>query len=618
MPERPIILTVFSDVEEPNPLEQLKEERKAILQILDKPSVKKHFERVYLPVDQVEDLLTFIQDHRKRIQVFHYGGHADKEQILLQKEKAFMQGIAGMFKGDENEKSVLKLVILNGCATWDMTDAFFDAGAKAVIATRAKIGDYAAKVFAKLFYRKLFDSRKSLQSAYWDGFHAVKSLSDQISIEKEAVMRGPQRNKINQLKAASPDPPWFLQISDVKILTEEFFPKKFSVMGGQASEEINAQRAAYIKAKEQEIEKKTTELAALTNKVATEKAILVVLQQNNAQLAAIKEEELQQLETQQKQLQDTLDQLKADLLKEDPQKQEDLKKLEEAFYEIDYLDQLTYFKVKSLNKHRPFQAFILQGSQECSIDLLVDLMLLDIHTNFRSKNVFVEIDFSIKGNEAPSQENIWKKVKSHLQVPADKSRKEVAELVLEYLKTQHVFFHFKRMNNNKADLNLGIIHHFWSAFMEEKKALSANTSFQHNCFLFASDEHCPSQDVEPFVLSRGYEQAIRKLLIAENEALEGDEPQLNAAYKTFLDTNHLHIVKAIQPILISTLNEWVLEKVPRAYRLVEPEKQQQLLDHDGTYGFVLSTIKNYCSQFKEDEVEIYNENFAKYEINQQG
>jgi hypothetical protein len=77
MAERPIILTVFSDVEDPNPLPRLVEERDEIIDLLKTPDQQKRIEHKYLSVKDGEQLMAYIRTYREEIFIFHYGGHAD-------------------------------------------------------------------------------------------------------------------------------------------------------------------------------------------------------------------------------------------------------------------------------------------------------------------------------------------------------------------------------------------------------------------------------------------------------------------------------------------------------------------------------------------------------------
>lgn len=612
MPERPIILTVFSNVEEPHILTRLKDERREVFQIVNDRRVNKFFEHMDLPVQGAQDLLKYIQDYRDRIAVFHYAGHAEKAQALLEEEKVFMKGVAEMFRSEEHKKSALKLVVLNGCATFDMTEPFFEAGAKAVIATNARIQDVAAKHFAVSFYSKLLKHKGTLQDAFRDGRSAVHSVSDQIPVKDLAVLRGPDiRQKLEQLKTAHPRLPWLLQISDIKMLTASFFPSRTSMM---LAEQANAARnEAYIAAKQKQIDEKTAELTQLTAKLERKERILAVLLENDPDLAQEQQKEIDTLKLSIRQLKDEVEILEKEKLAEDPQRKSDLVNLEKAFDKIDYYDQLFYFKNNYSLK--AFQAYILQGCEESSMELLVDLILFDIEIHFKSQNVFVDIDFSIKGNEAPTKANIWNKVKSSLKIPTDKSQKETTHAILDYLKTQHVFFHFKRMNSNKPALNFEILYLFWSEFLEQVRLWAPESNFDHKCFLIASDENCPFQETEPYVLDRAYEKAVKDQLLAEQPGLATDPLQMKAAYEAFLSKYNLHIVQSVQPIIIEQLQRWIVEYVPLNYRLFQADQQKQLLDHNGKCGFVLSTIRNYCDQFEEVEKDIYIDKFAKYEIN---
>jgi hypothetical protein len=102
----------------------------------------------------VADVLAVFQspDYRNRIAVFHYGGHANGYELLLDGgERLHGRGFAA-FLGQQRG---LQLVFLNGCATEAHARRLLEVGVPAVIATAQAVDDAVATAFASHFYRAL-------------------------------------------------------------------------------------------------------------------------------------------------------------------------------------------------------------------------------------------------------------------------------------------------------------------------------------------------------------------------------------------------------------------------------------------------------------------------------
>ena len=89
------------------------------------------------------------------IAIFHFGGHADEGQVLLDSHLGATavesKGLASLLGRRRN----LKLVFLNGCSTRPQVQLLLDAGVRAVIATARPIDDRAACDVAVAFYEAL-------------------------------------------------------------------------------------------------------------------------------------------------------------------------------------------------------------------------------------------------------------------------------------------------------------------------------------------------------------------------------------------------------------------------------------------------------------------------------
>ena len=94
--------------------------------------------------------------YRDRIAVFHYGGHADGYQLLLEtadnsNEVAHGEGVVSFLSGQKG----LRLIFLNGCSTQQQAQELVRQGVSAVIGTSQAIADEIATQLAERFYRSL-------------------------------------------------------------------------------------------------------------------------------------------------------------------------------------------------------------------------------------------------------------------------------------------------------------------------------------------------------------------------------------------------------------------------------------------------------------------------------
>lgn len=94
--------------------------------------------------------------YRDRIALFHYGGHADGYQLLLEtadnsNEVAHGEGLVSFLSGQKG----LRLIFLNGCSTQQQAQELVRKGVPAVIGTSQSIVDDIATQLAERFYRSL-------------------------------------------------------------------------------------------------------------------------------------------------------------------------------------------------------------------------------------------------------------------------------------------------------------------------------------------------------------------------------------------------------------------------------------------------------------------------------
>lgn len=116
----------------------------------------------------LEDILAVFQqaEHRNRIAIFHYAGHANGYQLLLEdREGGGALADAGGLADFLAQQRGLEFVFLNGCSTQPQVQGLLGAGIGAVVATAQAIDDTVATRFAESFYQSLAGSA-TLEQAY--------------------------------------------------------------------------------------------------------------------------------------------------------------------------------------------------------------------------------------------------------------------------------------------------------------------------------------------------------------------------------------------------------------------------------------------------------------------
>ena len=143
----PIIFMAFAN-DSKNPLPGLEKESEEIYRTLTEGAKKQFFQLHREPFATTEKISHYLIEYKDQVHIFHYGGHADSEELLLLDEKANASGIAELLKAQTN----LQLVFLNGCSTKEQVKLLLDLGIPAVIATSCPINDEKATLFAGQFY----------------------------------------------------------------------------------------------------------------------------------------------------------------------------------------------------------------------------------------------------------------------------------------------------------------------------------------------------------------------------------------------------------------------------------------------------------------------------------
>jgi len=173
---RPVILLAFANDRDRH-LRDLDKEHHDLLDALEQAKGAGLCDVKSIPGATADDIFkAFLHtDYHNRIAVFHFGGHADDYNLLLEStgdrpEAAHASGLAGFL----SQQHGLQLVFLNGCSTGHQARGLLEASVSAVIATSQAIRDEVATAFGGGFYRAL-GAGMSIRQAFTSAAKEVES-----------------------------------------------------------------------------------------------------------------------------------------------------------------------------------------------------------------------------------------------------------------------------------------------------------------------------------------------------------------------------------------------------------------------------------------------------------
>ena len=155
--QKPVIFLAFANDREDNNayLRNLSKELKDISDKLQKAEQHGLCELVVQPYATIEDIWKVFQDDRyhDRIAMFHYGGHSNSYQLLLEtmegkRAAAYKEGLVSFLAKQKG----LKFIFLNGCTSELHALELTRAGIPAVIGTSQSIDDDVATNLSIRFY----------------------------------------------------------------------------------------------------------------------------------------------------------------------------------------------------------------------------------------------------------------------------------------------------------------------------------------------------------------------------------------------------------------------------------------------------------------------------------
>ncbi|MCB9285109.1 MAG: CHAT domain-containing protein [Lewinellaceae bacterium] len=172
----PVIFLAFAnEYQEGRYLQKLVEEHRQLYEALssissnENPDAAKNVlcELVVRQNATIRDIFDVFQKYGDRIAIFHYGGHADGYQLLLQgKDGENKIAHAGGLISLLGRRKGLKLVFLNGCSTQKFAQDLVARGVPTVIGTATSIPDSTALQLSSRFYHGL--ARGLTLSGAWE------------------------------------------------------------------------------------------------------------------------------------------------------------------------------------------------------------------------------------------------------------------------------------------------------------------------------------------------------------------------------------------------------------------------------------------------------------------
>ena len=173
----PILFLAYANdrVNPDNYLRDLVDEIRQIRRTLE-TRVVPPYRVVIRPNATLTDILEVFDQYEGQVRIFHYAGHADSLQLMLESAEGKVAGVGrNGFTRLLASQVGLRLVFLNGCATEVHAREMVAAGIPAVIATDGLVSDQAANIFASRFYERLGD-QKTITAAFRDAEIKVRTM----------------------------------------------------------------------------------------------------------------------------------------------------------------------------------------------------------------------------------------------------------------------------------------------------------------------------------------------------------------------------------------------------------------------------------------------------------
>lgn len=205
MPQLPVILTAFANSYDAEYLAHLEQEHDRLQQILAPLTYLRH---VPLSSAKTGQLVSTLTQYQQELLIFHFGGHADGEQLRFRDAGGQVAGLVEQF----GLHPQLKLLFLNGCNTQGQVRQYLETSIPAVIATTCSVEDGQARLFAELFYQALAYGH-TLQEAFTRAKGAMKLTDRAVQGEEIVNLRDARLRQEPETEV-----PWRLYVAGDEVL----------------------------------------------------------------------------------------------------------------------------------------------------------------------------------------------------------------------------------------------------------------------------------------------------------------------------------------------------------------------------------------------------------------
>lgn len=217
-PDIPVIYLAFANEQRGSAnsfLRNLKVERESIRGIFADAQNDQECELLIDPDVTQDNIFHAFQASltRNRIVIFHYGGHADSNELFVEmpeggNEAFYSVGMGALFA----QQTRLRLVFLNGCATREQADILLKSGVPVVIATSRKIRDDDATLFSRIFYQGI-EGNATIARAFKEAQSALMAKRGDLD-----TFRGVFWEKDDTVAEDNTQLPWNLFCKDERYL----------------------------------------------------------------------------------------------------------------------------------------------------------------------------------------------------------------------------------------------------------------------------------------------------------------------------------------------------------------------------------------------------------------
>lgn len=601
----PLILLAYANQEGVQYLPYLEQEveqvRQSLIPLVSKAKID------FAPVFEELNPLNFFNiftELRQRVEIIHFGGHADETQIDLKQGSYKIRQFVELLQGEHQ----LKLVFLNGCSTEGLVDALLQTGVQAVIATNRKIPDRDASTFAKHFYFTFSRNGTSLATAFSQATSSMPKWED--SKEPSYRDRTPTDKDTKQNEI-----PWGLYLKEEnKAILDWSISFDAHIQENPQNNTLRTEKWEELYANYQETQGRKLHSEENIERLGN----LFLFHTDRGEIQ--KAEEMKKEQTEMKNDLEQLNEEKNKLLKEISElsnvtivkTQRD--KLTYALNNINFSKEIDkcreYIYPESSTSALKIGGFIIRGSRKCGLQLLKERVITTAGLCKTEKKVFI-FDFQAKGRPLiPSKTGIWVNIlyqledKSNSQINQDKYRKaikdnegsidkynelktKVGKKIFEnHLQLRDVILIFKNAHKNTLSQNKEIIEGFWYTLLSQIESYQKNSTrpLINKLYLIFLDDGCHLGALEGGL-----------------DILKDYDTVLN---KEKLKKNFTYLLPISEKILLEDLIGW--ERVSNIPLKIPFDKFVKK-----TGDFVLPTIKSICDHT--DNLIKYEDYFPKYE-----